>query len=161
MLIELSSNIFVSYINVTYICNKMETTPFVFGKIVSGLDFTNRQSETERLLQNFNASVNTVLISPRRWGKSSLVKKATEQSKRKNPKLVFCFIDLFNIRTEQEFYEVYIRELIKVTSTKWEERIRIGKELFKKIIPKFSVGIDPMNDLSISAGLERSKKRPG
>ncbi|MEO6305217.1 MAG: ATP-binding protein, partial [Bacteroidia bacterium] len=61
----------------------METTPFVFGKIVSGLDFTNRQVETERLLQNFNSGINTILISPRRWGKSSLVKRGTEQAKRK------------------------------------------------------------------------------
>lgn len=138
----------------------METAPFVFGKVVSGQDFTNRQTEMERLLQNFNNGVNTILISPRRWGKSSLVKKATEQSKRKNPKLVFCYIDLFNIRTEQEFYEVYIRELIKVTSTKWEERIRIGKQLFKKVIPQFSVGIDPMNDLSIALDWKEVKKGP-
>jgi AAA+ ATPase superfamily predicted ATPase len=136
----------------------MELTPFVFGKIVSGQDFTNRQAEMERLLQNFNSGTNTVLISPRRWGKSSLVKKATEQSKRKNPKLVFCFIDLFNIRTEQEFYETYIRELIKVTSTKWEERIRAGKALFKKIVPQFSVGIDPANDLSIALDWKEIKK---
>ncbi|MEO6303704.1 MAG: ATPase, partial [Bacteroidia bacterium] len=53
-----------------------------------------------------------------------------------------------------------IRELIKVTSTKWEERIRIGKQLFKKIIPQFSVGIDPMNDLTIALDWKEVKKGP-
>ena len=48
-------------------------TPFVFGKIASDKNFTDRKNETERVALNFNSSVNTILISPRRWGKSSLV----------------------------------------------------------------------------------------
>ena len=53
-------------------------TPFVFGKIASQEDFTDRVEETRHLLDNFKGLVNTVLISPRRWGKSSLVAKASD-----------------------------------------------------------------------------------
>ena len=49
--------------------NIMET-PFVFGKIASDKNFTDRKNETDRLVSNFQSSVNTILISPRRWGKS-------------------------------------------------------------------------------------------
>ena len=53
-------------------------TPFVFGRIASEQEFTDRQVETQHLVNNFNGLVNTILISPRRWGKSSLVNKAAK-----------------------------------------------------------------------------------
>ena len=53
----------------------MENKPFVFGVATSGDNFTDRKKETARLLSNFRHGVNTVLISPRRWGKTSLVRK--------------------------------------------------------------------------------------
>lgn len=49
--------------------------PFSFGKIVCEDDFTDRMQETEKLLGNVRALTNTAIISPRRWGKSSLVSK--------------------------------------------------------------------------------------
>ena len=54
----------------------MENKPFTFGVATSGDNFTDREKETERLLLNFRHSINTVLISPRRWGKTSLVQKS-------------------------------------------------------------------------------------
>lgn len=49
----------------------MENKPFIFGVATSGNHFTDREKETERLVLNFQHGVNTVLISPRRWGKTS------------------------------------------------------------------------------------------
>ena len=49
--------------------------PFVFGVRVEGDVFTDRREETERLKMNFLYGVNTILISPRRMGKTSLVDK--------------------------------------------------------------------------------------
>lgn len=137
-----------------------DKAPFMFGKIASGPDFTNREKETTQLLQNFHVGINTILISPRRWGKSSLVKKVTEHPRNKDKNIRYCFIDLFNIRTEQEFYEAYVKELIKVTSTKWEERVEQAKKLFKKIIPQFTVGLNPDNDFSIGLDWKEIKKAP-
>ena len=58
--------------------DKRPTTelPFSFGKIAREQDFTDRKEETARLVSNFKPLANTILISPRRWGKSSLVAKA-------------------------------------------------------------------------------------
>ena len=48
--------------------------PFVFGKIADGEDFTDRVVDTEKLKNNFRGLANTIIIiSPRRWGKTSLV----------------------------------------------------------------------------------------
>lgn len=49
----------------------MANKPFIFGVATSGDNFTDREKESERLLLNFRHGVNTILISPRRWGKTS------------------------------------------------------------------------------------------
>ena len=49
--------------------------PFVFGNAVEGVYFTDRTEDAKRLSANLIHGINTVLISPRRWGKTSLVKK--------------------------------------------------------------------------------------
>lgn len=47
---------------------------FVFGVAVSGYNFIGREEESRQLRMNLTEGVNTILISPRRWGKTSLVK---------------------------------------------------------------------------------------
>ena len=41
---------------------------FVFGVAVSDYNFTGREEESLRLKMNFESGINTILISPRRWG---------------------------------------------------------------------------------------------
>ncbi len=72
--------------------------PFVYGKLALEIDFTNREEEISRLKNNFNSLINTVIISPRRWGKTSLVKFAAESVIRENRKLKVIHLDIFNIR---------------------------------------------------------------
>lgn len=52
---------------------------FVFGKTVSGDAFTDREKDTAKLVSNFQYGVNTFLLSPRRWGKTSLVHRSREE----------------------------------------------------------------------------------
>ena len=53
-------------------------SPFKFGNLVTGPYFINRTEEVNRLRNNFQSGNNTILISPRRWGKSSLVAQSAE-----------------------------------------------------------------------------------
>ena len=78
-------------------------TPFVFGKLAKQNNFTDREQETQHLIRNFNSLINTIIISPRRWGKSSLVYKAAQQIMSDNANIKVCIIDLFNVKTEAEF----------------------------------------------------------
>lgn len=124
--------------------------PFIYGKTVEGGHFINRNDEIKNLQLNFVSNLNTVLISPRRWGKSSLVIRAAAELKKSNPKIRLCFIDLYSVRDEEEFYQVLAREMLKATSNKWEEWISNGKKFISKLIPKFTIGIDPYNDFNVS-----------
>ena len=68
--------------------------PFTFGRIVTGSQFINRKEEIEKLRANIDHGNHTILISPRRWGKSSLVKHLSKKfSKEKHIK--FIFLDFF------------------------------------------------------------------
>ena len=122
--------------------------PFVFGVATSGDNFTNREKETQRLLLNFTHGVNTILISPRRWGKTSLVKKVAQLAQTKTRKIVY--LDIFSCRTESEFYRLFATSVLKQTSSKWDEWVENTKQFLAHINPKISIGTDPMNDFSIS-----------
>lgn len=132
--------------------------PFIFGKLAEGQNFINREKDLENLKLNLKSGINTILISPRRWGKSSLVNQAAEQLKAENPELHFCFIDLFNIRSEEDFYEDFATKLIRTTSTKWEEWIKNGKKFFSNLIPRFNMGLDPVHDFKITFDWKELKK---
>lgn len=96
-------------------------TPFIFGKIATEKNFTDREKETADLVQNFTSLINTIIISPRRWGKSSLVNKAAKLAMAQDCNLRICHIDLFNVRSEEHFYSLLAQKVIAATSTKWEE----------------------------------------
>ena len=122
--------------------------PFVFGVATSGDNFTDREKETQRLLLNFTHGVPTILISPRRWGKTSLVKKVAQLAQTKTRKIVY--LDIFSCRTESEFYRLFATSVLKQTSSKWDEWVENTKQFLAHINPKISIGTDPMNDFSIS-----------
>ena len=126
----------------------MENKPFIFGIATSGDNFTDRKKETERLLLNFQHGVNTVLISPRRWGKTSLVQKVCRLAQ--SDKLKIVYLDIFSCRSDKEFYNVFATAIIKQTSSKFEEWLDNAKLFLSRITPKISIGPDPMTDFSIS-----------
>ena len=105
-------------------------TPFIFGKIATEKNFTDREQETATLLAHFTSLINTIIISPRRWGKSSLVNKAAKLALVSDNKLRICHIDLFNVRNEEHFYSLLAQKVITATSSKWEEAIENAKKFF-------------------------------
>ena len=135
-------------------------TPFVFGKIATDKNFTDREQETSCLVTNFKSLINTIIISPRRWGKSSLVNKAAQLATADDSQLRICHIDLFNVRSEEHFYSLLAQKIIVATSSKWEEAIENAKTFFSQLIPKITIGTDPTNEISIDFDWEEVKRNP-
>lgn len=132
-------------------------TPFIFGKIATEKNFTNREVETSHLVQNFKSLINTIIISPRRWGKSSLVNRAAKLAMEEDANLRICHIDLFNVRNEEHFYSLLVQKVIAATSSKWEEAVKNAKSFFSRLVPKISIGTDPTNEVSIDFDWEEVK----
>jgi len=136
----------------------MKDSPFIYGTTVSVQSFTNREIESGKLKSNLLNGINTTIISPRRWGKSSLVEKVIADINKKEKSTKTVIIDLFSVGSEEEFLENFAREVIKASSSKWQEWMGSGKDFFKKLIPKLSLGIDPTSDFSLSFDWQELKK---
>ncbi|HWA07300.1 MAG TPA: ATP-binding protein [Ignavibacteria bacterium] len=128
-------------------------SPFTFGKIAEGSNFTDRAFETKRLKANFDDKVNTILISPRRWGKSSLVNKSASLFQKEKHKHS-VMIDLFNIRDEAQFYSYFAKKVIQETSSKPREWMDTATSFLKRLSPKVSFPIDMTNDFEITFELK-------
>ena len=70
---------------ISYICEKSRieksrnmNNPFKFGTIVDGEYFTDRVAEQEKVREILASENHLILISPRRFGKTSLVQKVTK-----------------------------------------------------------------------------------
>lgn len=135
-------------------------TPFVFGKLAVNQNFTNRITEKQQLIWNFNSLVNTVIISPRRWGKSSLVQMAATQAETGNKKLRFCFLDVFSVRTEEQFYQHLAIEVLKASASKMEILLENAGRFLGRFLPKISFSPDSQNGISLSLDWKEVKKQP-
>lgn len=123
-------------------------SPFVFGVKVEGDAFTDRKEETERLRMNFLYGVNTILISPRRMGKTSLVDKACGLVR--SDAVRVAKMDAFGCRSEVDFVNAFATAVIRATSSKWEEWVGNAKTFLSRFVPKITFGQDPVHDFSIS-----------
>ena len=131
------------------------SNPFVFGSATSGEQFTDRVQDAERLLANFKHGVSVILISPRRWGKTSLVQKVSAMAQGKDVKVVT--LDIFSCRNADDFYQLFATEVIKQTANKWEEWADNAKKFLSALIPKISFGVDPNTDFSVSLDFSNTR----
>lgn len=136
----------------------MKNSPFIYGTTVINQAFINRKNEIRKLVENLTGGINTTLISPRRWGKSSLVEKAVATIIKNNKNTRMVVIDLFTVSSEEQFMEKFAREVIRASSSKWQEWAKNARLFFKVLLPRIHVGIDPVNDFSISFDWQEIQK---
>ena len=138
----------------------MEILPFIYGKTAETQNFTDREKECKHLMQNFVSLVNTTIISPRRWGKSSLVKKVAEQVVSDYNDIKVCLVDIFKVRNEDEFYVHFAQSVVKATSNRWEEWIENAKLFLSRLLPKISFSPDNQAEISFGIDWEELKTNP-
>lgn len=134
--------------------------PFVFGKPALEENFADRKEEIHQIVQNFKSLSNTILISPRGWGKSSLMKKAAEISIKTEHDLKFCFVSLNGIKNEEEFYNTVAKELLRIVSTEFEVIRGIAKKYLGKIFLKIKLISGSTNEFSLLLDMEETNKFP-
>ena len=135
----------------------MERSPFRIGTVVSGDTFVDREVLRKHLRANIRSGVNTVLIGPRRWGKSSLVRQVALDMAR-DRKVRFAFVDLFHVRTEQELLERTVEASIKALGRTMAERLEAVKEFIRGVVPQVSFGPDPQSEFSLKLNLPEGRR---
>jgi len=138
-----------------------ETTPFDFGSTVNRAAFNNRRADLTRLKGNMAGGISTILISPRRWGKSSLVEQAAIELEHERKNARVAILDMFTCGNFEEFLQNLSREVLKATSSKWEEQVRNAKAFLQHIGPRIEVGNEVDPSISIGFDWKQAKKHVG
>lgn len=109
--------------------------PFKFGTIVESSFFTDRRIELQQIKSVLNSENHLILISPRRFGKTSLVVKALQESERKH-----IMINLQSVVSVEDFASRLLKEVFKIYKF---EKLKYMIKNFR-VVPTLS--INPMTD---------------
>ena len=131
---------------------------FIYGMSVGGDNFTDRIRETKRLKLNFENGMNTILISPRRMGKTSLVKKVMAEMNVPSVKPVY--MDIYDCRSEYDFLNRFASVLMKETASRTDQILDNIKRFLIRVSPKISFSPEPMSEVSLSLGITPKEYQP-
>lgn len=124
---------------------------FVYGMSVGGDNFTDRIEETKRIKLDFENGINVILISPRRMGKTSLIKKVI--SEMDSPEIKVVYMDIYDCRSEYDFYNRFAETMMKSTGNQLEQVMENIKRFLVRVSPKFSFSPEPNSEFSVSLGI--------
>ena len=131
--------------------------PFFYGKTVSGGFFTDREKEIKELKADIKNGQNVIIWSPRRYGKTSLIKKALSELKREG--LITVYIDLFMAVSKDKFIDIYARAVARGIEGGIEKIIKAVKKLLPRILPKIIIRGDQSVDFEFNYDV-RADTRP-
>lgn len=132
---------------------------FIFGTAVSDYNFIGREKETQRLMSNFCEGINTILISPRRIGKTSLVKHVKSLLDSQED-IIVVYLDMFACKTEYEFYNALSAAVLKQTASHAENWMEYAKEFIVRLTPKITFSPEANTDFSLSLGITPKTHTP-
>lgn len=119
--------------------------PFQYGTLATRENFVDRVEDRAQLKNFLSSHINVMLVSPRRWGKSSLVKVAMEELQDEDKDVRVCYIDAFSIGSEAEFYRTFASQVIACASSKLEKRIQDAKKFLTGVVPQVVIKDDVTN----------------
>src|SRR5512144_3442475 len=91
--------------------------PFVYGEVVPAAAFVDRVVELDRLVGDLAAAQKIFLISPRRYGKSSLIRHALAAMSKRGALTVEVTVSSFS--SYVAFLEGYARAVVGI-ETRWD-----------------------------------------
>lgn len=124
---------------------------FLYGVSVSGENFTDRVRETKRMKMNFENGLNVILISPRRMGKTSLVKHVAQVVDKETVQVVY--VDIYDCRSEYDFYNKFAEAMMTQTASKIELILDNVRQFLTRLTPKIALNPDPSLEYSFSLGI--------
>ena len=121
--------------------------PFLFGEVVTGTDFADRKIELTDLARNMKNGERVFLISPRRYGKTSLIINLLEGLQKEG--IFTAYIDLYKVTSLRQFLELYASTITRSVESSVERVVRLVKDILPGIRPNISVAPDGSTSLSI------------
>jgi uncharacterized protein len=126
--------------------------PFVYGEVVPASAFVDREQELDRLTRDLLAGQKVFLISPRRYGKSSLVRQALRAAAKARALTVDVTVSSYS--SYPAFLEGYARAVL--TADAQPDRIRGWiKELLGGLRPELRLEAGSQMSLSFPSARSR------
>jgi AAA+ ATPase superfamily predicted ATPase len=116
--------------------------PFIYQGYVSPVYFCDRTEETEELIANLQNGRNTVLISPRRIGKTGLIKNAFYHILEQKKDAKCLYIDIFATKNQHDFVQLLGTAIAQEVLSRERRAVKRLLEFFGSWRPVFSS--DPM-----------------
>jgi hypothetical protein len=113
-----------------------DSNPFVYGEIVPAWAFVDREAERERLVADLAACQKVFLISPRRYGKSSLIRQALRTLGRR--RVVTLEMTVSSFSSYVAFLEGYARALISLDTQSGRLRLWL-RDFFRGVTPELRI----------------------
>ena len=134
----------------------MPMLPFMYGLIAEKENFIDRIEDRKQLKTLLGGGINVMLISPRRLGKSSLVKVAMEELKTEQSDIRVCYLDASKILSEDEFYNKFAMTVIESTASTFEKKWADFKKYIQALIPGVKLKASALDTLEIEMELNFS-----
>lgn len=125
-----------------------KTNPFRFGSIVSGKFFYNREEELLRIKHTLAGGNNITLYAPRRYGKSSLVKKALNELEQEG--FVTVYLDFMSVYSHETFIVNYAKVIANSQHASLENTVKKIAKFISGIIPSVNFDSSGMPSFSLS-----------
>ncbi len=87
----------------------MKDNPFKFGTVVDGEYFTDREDELAQIGSYLNSENHIIIISPRRFGKTSLIRKLLRESERRH-----IYLDMQLVISEEDFAAQLLKRIYRI-----------------------------------------------
>jgi len=130
------------------------TNPFVYGVVVGGEHFADREEELIQLVSDLESGQNVILYSPRRYGKTSLILRVLEELERR--KVTGIYVDLFRATSKARFVQIYGSAIAKATSTRLDEMLRWLKEWIPRLVPKVVIKPEGAPDIEFDVSFSKA-----
>ena len=122
--------------------------PFVYGELAENENFVDRIEDRNQLRTFLQNGISVMLISPRRWGKSSLVRQTMKELQATDKTIRVCYIDAFSVTSVTEFLSTFASAVIEGTSSTIEKRLEDIKRFINVITPSITIKDDTLNSFS-------------
>src|SRR5437764_11851465 len=116
--------------------------PFRFGDVATGEHFTNRTAEVRELVGDLRSGQNVLVISPRRYGKTSLITTVLERLRKQG--VLVAYVDLLRMTTKERFADQLASALYHGLTPTVERAVHRAGELFQSLPlrPKITLNQD-------------------
>jgi hypothetical protein len=121
--------------------------PFVYGEVVPASAFVDRVDELRRLTADLAAGQKVFLISPRRYGKSSLIRRALAALDRRGTLCVEVTVSSYS--SYLAFLEGYARAVL-TAATRWERAMAWIRDVLSAARPELRVEPDASGAASLA-----------